>query len=58
MIPMYGTVPPVWYENMLKAYRNIHGEQMPIEIVEAVPWEWKQAVMPQHKPMPEGGKPN
>ena len=31
---------------------------MPIEIVEAVPWEWKQAVMPQHKPMPEGGKPN
>ena len=58
LIPMYGTVPPVWYENMLKAYRNIHGEQMPIEIVEAVPWEWKQAVMPQHKPMPEGGKPN
>ena len=58
MIPMYGTVPPVWYENMLKAYRNIHGEQMPIEIIEAVPWEWKNAVMPQPKPLPKGGSAN
>ena len=58
LIPMYGTVPPVWYENMLQAYRNLHGEQMPQEIVEAVPWEWKAAVMPQVKPLPEGGKPN
>ena len=58
LIPMYGTVPPVWYENMLQAYRNIHGEQMPQEIVDAVPWEWKASVMPQPKPMPEGGSPN
>ena len=58
LIPMYGTVPPVWYENMLQAYRNIHGEQMPQEIVEAVPWEWKAAVMPQPRPLPEGGDAN
>ena len=58
LIPMYGTVPPVWYENMLQAYRNLHGEQMPQEIVDSVPWEWKNAVMPQPKPLPKGGSAN
>ena len=59
VIPMYSTVPPMWYENMLKSYINIHGEAMPEEIVEAIPWEWKNAVMPMpSRPLPEGGSSN
>ena len=59
VIPMYSTVPPMWYENMLKSYINLHGEAMPEEIVEAIPWEWKNAVMPMpSRPLPEGGSPN
>ena len=46
IMPMYTTVPPVWYQNMLTAYMNLHGDEMPQEIIEAIPWEWKQAVMP------------
>ena len=58
LIPMYGTVPPMWYENMLKSYINLHGEAMPQEIVEAIPWEWKHSVMPEPRPLPKGGNPN
>ena len=58
VIPMYSTVPPMWYENMLKSYINLHGESMPQEIVDAIPWEWKNAVMPQLRPLPEGGSSN
>ena len=58
VIPMYSTVPPMWYENMLKSYIKLHGEEMPLEIVEAIPWEWKNAVMPQLRPLPEGGRSN
>ena len=59
VIPMYSTVPPMWYENMLKSYINIHGEAMPEEIVEAIPWEWKNAVMPMpSRPLPEAGGSN
>ena len=59
MLPMYATVPPVWYQNMLEAYRSVHGDTMPPEIAEAIPWEWKQAVMPGSvKPLPKGGNPN
>ena len=36
LIPMYGTVPPMWYENMLKSYIQIHGESMPQEIADAI----------------------
>ena len=59
VIPMYSTVPPMWYENMLKSYINIHGEAMPEEIVDAIPWEWKNAVMPMpSRPLPEAGGSN
>ena len=59
LIPMYGTVPPMWYENMLKSYINLHGEAMPEEIVDAIPWEWKHSVMPMpSRPLPEGGSSN
>ena len=58
LIPMYGTVPPMWNENMLKSYINLHGEAMPQEIVEAIPWEWKHSVMPEPRPLPKGGNPN
>ena len=46
IMPMYTTVPPIWYNNMLEAYMNLHGDNMPQEIIDAIPWEWKQAVMP------------
>ncbi len=58
LIPMYGTVPPMWYENMLKSYINLHGEAMPQEIVDAIPWEWKHSVMPEPRPLPKGGNSN
>ena len=58
LIPMYGTVPPMWYENMLKSYIQIHGESMPQEIADAIPWEWKNSVVPEPKPLPKGGNSN
>ena len=58
LIPMYGTVPPMWYENMLKSYIQIHGESMPQEIADAIPWEWKNSVVPEPRPLPKGGNPN
>ena len=58
LIPMYGTVPPMWYENMLKSYIQIHGESMPQEIAHAIPWEWKNSVVPEPKPLPKGGNSN
>ena len=58
LIPMYGTVPPMWYENMLKSYIQIHGESMPQEIADAIPWEWKNSVVPEPRPLPKGGNSN
>ena len=58
LIPMYGTVPPMWYENMLKSYIQIHGESMPQEIADAIPWEWKHSVVPEPRPLPKGGNSN
>ena len=59
IMPMYTTVPPIWYQNMLTAYMNLHGDEMPQEIIDAIPWEWKQAVMPNprydsHNALPKG----
>ena len=58
LIPMYGTVPPMWYENMLKSYIQIHGESMTQEIADAIPWEWKNSVVPEPRPLPKGGNSN
>ena len=58
LIPMYGTVPPMWYENMLKSYIQIHGESMPQEIADAIPWEWKHSVVPEPRPFLKGGNSN
>ena len=58
LIPMYGTVPPMWYENMLKSYIQIHGASMPQEIADAIPWEWKNSVVPEPRPLPKGGNSN
>ena len=46
IIPMYSTVPPIWYNNLLEAYMTVHGEAMPQEVIQAIPWEWRMAVMP------------
>ena len=46
IIPMYSTVPPIWYNNLLEAYMTVHGETMPQEVIRAIPYEWRIAVMP------------
>ena len=46
ILPMYKTVPPIWYNNLLEAYMTVHGEAMPQEVIQAIPYEWRMAVMP------------
>ena len=46
VVPMYTLVPPIWYEQILRAFLDMHGGVMPEEVLEAIPKEWLDAVTP------------
>jgi len=46
VLPMYSTVPPIWYSELMRLIVELNNGEVPQNILENVPMDWKEAIAP------------
>ncbi len=46
VLPMYSTVPPIWYTELMRLIVELNNGEIPQSVLEGIPIEWREAIAP------------
>ena len=46
ILPMYTTVPPIWYSELMRIIVQLNDGELPQSILEDIPVDWREAIAP------------